>query len=160
MQGESRMAATIPAESVSLMDVLREREMQARAARGCHLAAVPDTESMVFWISLACEQARLTAGRKQVHVAASDRDGVNQSTIDRFEDATAWPRNPDRIIAAYADDLDVDPIQLWQEALSLWQRYKAGEALTELGEAAADRAQRNGKRPVRGGSGRARRPRG
>jgi hypothetical protein len=139
------MTATTSAVSVSLMDVLREREAQARAARDCHLAVVLDTDSMAYWLSLACKQARETAGRLQVHVAASHNRGVNQSTIARFEDGVAWPRNPDQIVAAYADDLDVDPVQLWQEALDLWQRHRAGEALSELGEAAADRVRRNGK---------------
>lgn len=100
------MATQTSAASVPLLDFLSERQAQVGAERGCHLAPVLDTDSMAYWISLACKQAREIAGRKQVHIAASDQRGVDQSTIARFEDATAWPRNADRIVAAYADDLD------------------------------------------------------
>lgn len=143
--------------SVSLMDVLRERETQARAARACHLAAVLNTDSMGYWLAMACKQAREAGGRKQVHVAASHVHGVNQSTIARFEDASAWPMNPDMIVAAYAHDLDVRPDELWQEGLNLWARYRAGETLSELGVAAKERRQRRGNPAAPERNGRSRR---
>lgn len=80
---------------------------------------------MLFWLARACTSARKAAGRRQVHVAASAN--VDQSTIGRFEKGNAWPRHTDRVVAAYADDLDVHPIELWQEALRLWRADKAGE---------------------------------
>lgn len=81
---------------------------------------------MLFWLSRACRAAREAAGRKQVHVAASA--DVDQSTIARFEKQTAWPRHTDRVVAAYADDLDIGAIDLWQEAMRLWLAERDGSA--------------------------------
>lgn len=78
---------------------------------------------MLIWLARAAVQAREGAQRKQVHVAASaDRD---QSSIYRFEQNAKgdgkWPRDTDRIVAAYADDLEMRPIDLWQTALDMWR---------------------------------------
>lgn len=78
---------------------------------------------MLFWLTRAARDARIAAGRLQVHVAASAN--VNQSTIDRFEKGGAWPRDTDRFVNAYADDLDIEPVQLWDEALRLWREHLA-----------------------------------
>jgi hypothetical protein len=47
---------------------------------------------------------------------------VNQETIGKFERGQRWPRDPDRTIAAYAEDLDIEPFVLWREALRRWER--------------------------------------
>lgn len=87
---------------------------------------------MLFWIAAACMQARKHAGRIQSQIAASAV--VDQATINRFEHHIAWPKvGADRIVAAYADDLDVDVLKLWQQAIDLWQRWKAGATFEELG---------------------------
>ena len=87
---------------------------------------------MLFWIATACKQARKHAGRIQSQIAASAV--VDQATINRFEHHIAWPKvGADRIVAAYADDLDIDVLALWQQAIHLWSRRKGGESLEELG---------------------------
>ena len=121
MQGTARTASDAP---VSLLDVLSQRQAQARRHGATYLAPVADQDSMLFWLARACKAAREAAGRKQVHVAASANS--DQSTIARFEKATAWPRATDQIVAAYADDLDIDPLDLWQEAMRLWADDRAG----------------------------------
>lgn len=80
---------------------------------------------MAYWLAKACAQARSTGGRLQVHVAASAN--LSQSSVDRFEDGTVWPRNPDRYIDAYADDLDVSPIDLWRAAIQMWEEDLASQ---------------------------------
>lgn len=80
---------------------------------------------MKFWLARACEAARKAAGRRQVHVAASA--DVDQSTIARFERGAAWPKDTDQVVAAYADDLDIQPIDLWSEALRMWQEHRDGD---------------------------------
>ena len=62
---------------------------------------------MLFWIGTACRRARIHAGRIQSQVAAAAV--VDESTINRFERHVAWPKKggADRIVDAYADDLDV-----------------------------------------------------
>jgi hypothetical protein len=103
----------------SLLDVLRERQQQAAIAGAPYLAPVPDSHGMLHWIGLAAGQARKAAERKTVHVGASA--DMDQSTVWRFEEGVAWPRKPEALVNAYADDLDVEPIELWEEALRLWR---------------------------------------
>lgn len=74
---------------------------------------------MLPWIGGAARAAREAGGRKQVHIAATL--GVDQSTIGRFEGGRAWPRDPDKVIAAYADDLDITPLEIWDAALRMWR---------------------------------------
>lgn len=81
-------------------------------------------DTMLHWLAAAARDAREAQGRKQVHVAASL--GLNQETIGRFERARTWPRDPDAIIAAYADDLGIEPIDLWEDALRRWRAASAG----------------------------------
>ena len=76
-------------------------------------------QRMLYWLGLVAREAREARGRKQVHIAASL--SVNQETIGRFERGEAWPRNPDLTVVAYADDLDVDPRDLWGEAVRRWR---------------------------------------
>ncbi len=77
---------------------------------------------MIEFLAQAAKAAREAAGRKQVHIAAELSS--DQSTIYRFEQGR-WPRDPDQLIAAYAEDLDLDPRDIWAEALKLW-REEAG----------------------------------
>lgn len=81
-----------------------------------------DEDRMLAHLAEAARAAREAKGRLQVHIAASV--GVNQVTILRFEQGKTWPRNPDRIIAAYADDLDIDPREIWDDALTRWRRTR------------------------------------
>lgn len=102
---------------------------------------------MLFWLAQAAREARNAAGRRQVHVAASTIKGVDQSTIARFEKHTAWPRDPDATIRAYADDLDVAPVELWSAALEMWRAFEAmppDEKARRLAELEAQRT--NGQR--------------
>lgn len=118
------MEATTSQSGQGLFAVLRTREAQAAHVGSRHLVAVPDTDSMLYWLAEVARDARKTAGRKQVHIAASTQAGVDQSTITRFEKRSGgWPRNPDATIKAYADDLDVSPRELWRAALELWEIY-------------------------------------
>jgi hypothetical protein len=78
-----------------------------------------DEKAMRYWIAQAAKQRRLRAKRLLVHVGASaSRD---QSTIYRFEEGGAWPRDADGIVSAYADDLEIHPIELWADAIELWR---------------------------------------
>lgn len=81
-----------------------------------YLPADPDT--MLYWLGRTCREARRAQRRKSAHVAASL--DVSESTIVRFEGGHGWPRNPDRTVRAYAEDLDLSERELWQTALSAW----------------------------------------
>src|SRR5687768_16117767 len=114
-QDKARMAAAI---TPNLLDLLSQRQAQAERTGIPYVAPVAESDAMLFWLARACRQARAATGRKQVHVAASA--DVDQSTVNRFEKGKAWPRNADRLVAAYAADLDIDPIDLWEQALRDW----------------------------------------
>src|SRR4029453_1161161 len=60
------------------------------------------------WLGRACRLAREERGVVQVKIAAAIE--VNQATIARFEDGTAWPRHPEQVLMAYASELDMDGV--------------------------------------------------
>jgi hypothetical protein len=62
---------------------------------------------MLYWLALTCRESRLAARRKQVHIGAGA--DVDQSTVNR-------------VVAAYADDLGIKPVELWQQAIDRWRR--------------------------------------
>jgi transcriptional regulator with XRE-family HTH domain len=70
------------------------------------------------WLGRACRQAREQKGVVQVQIAAALK--VNQATIARFEDGTAWPRRPEEVLMAYASELKIDVRLLWLHAFLLW----------------------------------------
>ena len=72
------------------------------------------------WLGRACRQAREERKVVQVKIAAAIE--VNQATIARFEDGTAWPRRPEEVLMAYASELDIDVRLLWLHAFVLWLR--------------------------------------
>lgn len=91
----------------------RKRAAPARAYRHPPLGK----DAMIYWLAQAAKAERLRRGRKQVHIAAAiDRD---QSTVNRFEQGEHWPRDPDEILAGYAEDLEIDPWDLWARAVRL-----------------------------------------
>jgi transcriptional regulator with XRE-family HTH domain len=83
-------------------------------------------DSMLYWLARATREMRKARDRKQVHVAASA--GVDQSTIWRWEQAVGWPRNIDAVIAAYADDFEIEPLVIWEHALELWRASDLDDA--------------------------------
>jgi len=74
------------------------------------------------WLGRACRQAREERGVVQVQIAAALR--VNQATIARFEDGSAWPRRPEEVLMAYASELDMDVRLLWLHAFVLWLEHE------------------------------------
>jgi hypothetical protein len=81
------------------------------------VAVRPD--SILQHLGAAARDARVAGGRLQVHVAA--QLSVDQGTIRKFEQGKHWPRDPDAMVAAYARDLDMDPRDIWDEALRRWR---------------------------------------
>jgi DNA-binding XRE family transcriptional regulator len=74
------------------------------------------------WLGRACRTAREEAKVKQVRIAAAI--DVNQATIARFEDGVAWPRNPEDVLMAYANELFMDVRLLWVHAFVLWIEHE------------------------------------
>ena len=74
------------------------------------------------WLGRACRQAREERDVVQVEIAAAIK--VNQATIARFEDGTAWPRRPEEVLMAYASELGLDVRLLWIHAFVLWLEHE------------------------------------
>jgi len=66
-------------------------------------------------LAATVKEARIASGRKNSHFAAAAN--ADQSTMTRFEQGRAWPRDPDSIVRGYATVLGVQPADLWCEAL-------------------------------------------
>lgn len=74
------------------------------------------------WLAEACRGVRELAHVSQSEVA--ELAGVQRSGIARFEDGKTWPRNPDRMVKAYALASGYgDSRRLWRIAIGLWERY-------------------------------------
>lgn len=85
---------------------------------------------MRYWIAEAAKAARKEGERGQVHVAATI--GVHQSTIWRFEEHKSFPEDIDLTIAAYADDLDCEPLAIWELATKMWREAGSQASVADL----------------------------
>lgn len=73
---------------------------------------------MLDHLGQACREAREFGDLRQIDIAT--RANTTHATISRFETGEYWPRDPDRIVAAYAAELGVSSRSLWQLALQRW----------------------------------------
>ena len=94
------------------------RLMSSQSNRTPSVEAPETPRPFLPWLGRACRQARQDKDVVQVQIAAALR--VNQATIARFEDGTAWPRHPEEVLLAYAAELGVDVRLLWLQAFVLW----------------------------------------
>jgi hypothetical protein len=77
-------------------------------------------------LSRVVATARRAASCPRIRVAArvqrtGGHYGVSDSALARFETGKVWPQNPDAVIRAYAEALDLDPDHFWAEALTSMQ---------------------------------------
>lgn len=72
---------------------------------------------MAVRLGEAARQMRKQHGFRLIDVATEA--GVSESTIHYFERGTAWRRETDTIVRAYATLADVTPDELWYRALAL-----------------------------------------
>jgi hypothetical protein len=82
--------------------------------------------AMIKFLAAAAKQLREEADRRLYQVASSPTDRLDPSTIYRFEKGR-WPENADRMVDLYADDLEIEPIEIWARALELWQEAQRSE---------------------------------
>ena len=96
--------------------------MSGRSARTAGMEVDETPRPFLPWLGRACRQARREREVVQVQIAAALR--VNQATIARFEDGTAWPRRPEEVLLAYASELKIDVRLLWLHAFVLWLEHE------------------------------------
>src|ERR1700694_4168260 len=91
----------------------------------------PRMEAMMHFLRQAARELREERDRKQVHIAAGG--DVDQSTVNRFERGESQPRDLDALVEAYADDFDMQAMDIWAHALELWRASRlADEEAVEL----------------------------
>lgn len=67
-----------------------------------------------------CRDARERRGLRAIDVAITA--GVSEATVSRFERGEGWPRDTDGMVAAYASELEVEPLELWRRAVGVDNR--------------------------------------
>jgi predicted transcriptional regulator len=92
--------------------------MSRRSDRTAGIEAEQVARPFLPWLGRACRQAREERDVVQVRIAAAIE--VNQATIARFEDGTAWPRHPEEV----SSELDMDVRLLWLHAFVLWLEHE------------------------------------
>jgi len=107
------LAQTMPA-------IARKREMNPAA----FMPDIARERAMLWYVAEAAKEMRLEAGRGQVEIAAAfvraGNKAPGQSTITRFENHQSQPKQIDATIAAYAEELDVEPQVIWKRAAEMW----------------------------------------
>ena len=74
------------------------------------------------------DQLRRVLRRRRVEAELSMRSleqtaGVSRDNLSRFETGyTRWPHDTERVVEAYAEALGLSPVDLWREALELYER--------------------------------------
>jgi transcriptional regulator with XRE-family HTH domain len=107
---------------ISRPDLAAWKLMARRSDRAAGVPAEEGARPFLPWLGRACRLAREERNVVQVKIAAAIE--VNQATIARFEDGTAWPRRPEEVLMAYASELDMDVRLLWVHAFVLWLEHE------------------------------------
>jgi hypothetical protein len=109
-------------------------------------ASRPAGQTFLFWLATAAVEAREAAGEDPETIAYVLR--VRAETVRRFEKAEHWPREPERMMAAYAAVARItDPRDLYDRAMSLWREHGSSPSLDDGEDEEADPAN-----PQAGGS--------
>lgn len=66
----------------------------------------------------AAQALRLEHGFTLLDVATRAR--VSESVVHQFERGTGWRRRTDEIVAAYAKEAGVEPVDIWRAAIDAW----------------------------------------
>jgi hypothetical protein len=94
----------------------------------------PAGQRYLYWLAEAAKQLREHAGVRPETVASIMDVGIHR--IDRFEKAENWPRDAERLLAAYAQCVGLDDARdIYQRALDLWYEHGTAPLLSAKGDA-------------------------
>lgn len=92
------------------------------------MASEPD--QMLHWLVHVTKRLRELQGKRAPDVGFWAGD---PSSVYRFEQGKGWPRDPDRMVNAYAKELGIaDSREIWRLALDLWNEQGAAPDLELL----------------------------
>ena len=78
-------------------------------------------EPLIHYLGQVLMEARENAGLARERLAATDPGGATTNTLFRLEqgkNGRYWPRQPDALVQLYADACGVDPLDIWEAAIS------------------------------------------
>lgn len=79
----------------------------------------PMADGMLYHLGQSLREQRKARKVKLVRVgAALDK---SEASLSRFESGKTWPNDLDAAINAYADELDITPLEIWTAALAHWK---------------------------------------
>lgn len=113
---------------------------------------------MAYWLGAIAHELRANRPYKDtekplkaIHVASTA--DVTESTLSRFENGKnrGFPTDTEKIMDAYAAELEVDPLELWDAAFQAWRLATDGSTVepTDVKRLVDEAVQRSRKR--RGG---------
>lgn len=92
-----------------------------QASAGVMAFAVGEMEGgLLPHLGRAARDHRRRAKLKLVRVAYSLNKA--EATMSRFERGEVQPNDLDRVVAAYAREVGVEPIDIWADAMERWRR--------------------------------------
>jgi hypothetical protein len=104
-----------------------------------HSTEAPAGQRYLYWLAEAAKQLREHAGVRPETVASIMDVGIHR--IDRFEKAENWPRDAERLLAAYAQVVGLDDARdIYQRALDLWYEHGTAPLLSAKDDPATRRA--------------------
>lgn len=93
---------------------------------------------MIKFLAAAAKNFREAADPKVKIIRIAVTADLDPSTIWRFEQGH-WPRDPDRVLSAYGEELEIEPLAIWAKAHQLANEEPSTEA-DEAIEVARDAA--------------------
>lgn len=81
---------------------------------------------MAYWLGRAAHELRSDTDVLMVDIASAAR--MSEGSVSRFEQGKnkGFPNEADKIVEAYARELDLDAAAVWDFAMDMWQRNRKG----------------------------------
>lgn len=98
-------------------------------------------------LAAVCREAREEAGVGPALVAGEANYSASTSISRTFENAVAWPKDPDKVVNAYARTTRASVFDLWDEAVRRAREDLAAGAEREADEALQATRPASGKSP-------------
>jgi hypothetical protein len=90
--------------------------MRRKSCFAENLSRIWNVGGLLLHLAEVARDARQSSGCSQAEIAVLA--GLRSvSTVHRFEQAQNWPRNPDRVVRAYAEVSGTTPALLWRKAV-------------------------------------------
>jgi len=89
---------------------------------------------LVKWLGVVCKELREEQGLAHSRIGYHLREGKggSESALRKFESGETQPRGLDKVLKAYAEELDTDPITITKMATERWIASGNGSGLEPI----------------------------